>query len=193
MGIWHFSPGQSSHPSGSTYYPPVPPKFYGTVVLLVCVGICGGKGRGAVRTCCVLAGGGSLLEQNVGKKFMIRGIIRNLNLAGNQLTDDHQNSRNWTRWSGEERTVGEPPTYHRMGWHVQMHTPNLAILLLGTYSRQMKNLCPHKDLKVNVHSSIHSSQKSENNPNFHQLVNEQMWYIHITENHSAKIRIMNTY
>lgn len=152
-----------------------------------------GEGEGSCEDLLRPCWRGLLAWAKRGKKFMIRGIIRNLNLAGNQqmiirITETEQDDLG----RREQWVSPQPPTYHRMGWHVQMHTPNLAILLLGTYSRQMKNLCPHKDLKVNVHSSIHSSQKKWKQSKFHQLVNEQMWYIHITENHSAKIRIMNT-
>lgn len=46
--------------------------------------------------------------------------------------------------------MNEPPLHPRMGWDVRLHTYNSAILLLGTYLRQMKNIRLHKDVKANV-------------------------------------------
>ena len=49
---------------------------------------------------------------------------------------------------------------------------NLAIALLGIYPMEKDNLCQHKNLYVNVHSTfIHNSKKTGNNPNVLQTVN----------------------
>ena len=48
---------------------------------------------------------------------------------------------------------------------------DLEILLLGIYPREMKT-CSCKSLYTNIHSSTnHSSQRSGNNPDVHQLMN----------------------
>lgn len=85
-------------------------------------------------------------------------------------------------------TVSEPPKYPRTGQDVRLHMSNPAILLLGTYLRQIKKCTSSQRLEVRCsYSIIHNSQKSRHNPNFYQLVKERMWYIHTIEYYSAKI------
>lgn len=47
-----------------------------------------------------------------------------------------------------------------------------AILLLGIYPRDVKNICPHKNMYINVQSSIvHNSQKVKQ-PNVRKLMDK---------------------
>ena len=69
----------------------------------------------------------------------------------------------------------------------QIHS---AILLLDICPREMKTYYPHKNLYVNVHSSIiHNSQKVETSPclSNDEWINK-MWNIRTTENYSVTKR-----
>ena len=67
-----------------------------------------------------------------------------------------------------------------------IHTLHSAISLLSIYPREIKNLCPHKDLQIDVHNSFfHNSPKLET-----ILISingwlYKLWYIHTIEYYSA--------
>jgi hypothetical protein len=49
-------------------------------------------------------------------------------------------------------------------------TIDSEIPLLGSYSREMKNINPYKNLYAHIHSTLFIATKSRKNPNVHRLI-----------------------
>ena len=80
----------------------------------------------------------------------------------------------WWKWKMIEPL--QKPTWHFLVWLDIYLLEGLAIPFLCSFSKEMKTLCPYKDMYVNIY-------RTEHNPYVHQLVKKinEGWDIHTIE------------